>query len=87
MVLAGWLSQLFLITATSLAKPSKTMPLGYVTVIFGFLADIYLFKIKFTLLPIFGMLLTSVGLLSDFIINKKKDKKKQQEINDQHSQK
>lgn len=78
MVLAGWLAQLCLITANSIAKPSKTMPLGYVTVIVGFIADIYLFKIKFTLLPVFGMFLTSTGLLGDFIINKMDDKKKEE---------
>lgn len=39
----GFSGQYLIITANSLAKPSKTMPLGYLTVIVGFLADVYLF--------------------------------------------
>ena len=45
------------------------MPLGYVCVIIGFLADVYLFDIDFGVLPILGILLTSAGLLSGYLVS------------------
>lgn len=65
----GFMAQFLLVNAYSMIKPSKVMPIGYIGIVISFLADIYLFDTKFTLLPIIGMLLTSVGLLSDFLMN------------------
>ncbi len=56
--------------ANSLIKPSKTMPLGYLTVAVGFVADVYLFGTRFTFFPIIGILLTSAGLLTDLLVNR-----------------
>ena len=48
------------------------MPFGYVTVVIGFIADIYLFGTKFSLLGAVGIVLTSTGLLSGYLITKPK---------------
>ena len=56
--------------ANSLKKPSVMMPFGYVGVATGFLADIYLFDTSFTLLTFMGVVLTSGGLLSGFLLHK-----------------
>ena len=63
-VVTGFLAQLLVFMANIIQKPSKMMPFGYVSVIAGFYADLYLFGTNFDLLPIIGMILTSVGLLS-----------------------
>jgi drug/metabolite transporter (DMT)-like permease len=55
-------------TATSLKEPSKTMPLGYISIIVGFFADVIYFDVQFNSLAIIGMLLTSGGLLSRLFI-------------------
>lgn len=47
------------------------MPFGYVGVATGFLADVYLFGISFTFLSVLGVFLTSGGLLSGFLLEKK----------------
>ena len=60
--------------ANSIKSPSLVMPLGYVGVLVGFTADIYLFGTTFTLLPIVGMILTSIGLLSGYLVNTSKEK-------------
>lgn len=54
--------------ATTLKKPSLTMPLGYLGIIVGFIADIFYFGFKFNFLSIVGIFLTSSGLLSKFFI-------------------
>ena len=51
------------------------MPFGYVGVLVGFAADVYLFDTEFTLLPILGMILTSIGLLSGYLVNNGKENK------------
>ena len=44
------------------------MPFGYVGVLISFLSDTIFFKIEFDFLSIIGMILTSVGLLSKYLI-------------------
>lgn len=61
-------TQYMLFAATSLKKPSYTMPFGYVAIIVSFTADLLIFDIKFNLLQVVGILLTSVGLLSKYIV-------------------
>lgn len=68
-VVSGFGAQYCLFMASSLIKPSKVMPLGYIAVVLGFLADVYLFDTKFTILPVIGMFLTSAGLLTDVILS------------------
>lgn len=55
--------------ATSLKKPSHTMPFGYVTIVVTFLADLFIFRTRFDILQVIGIILTSVGLLSKFLVN------------------
>lgn len=69
-VLAGFFTQLFIIKANSLAKPSIVMPFGYVSVAVGFLADVLLFGTQFTTLTVVGMVLTSAGLMGNFLSEK-----------------
>lgn len=71
-VISGFGAQYCLFMANSMIKPSKAMPLGYISVIVGFLADVYLFDTNFTILPVIGMFLTSAGLLTDIILSKTK---------------
>ena len=66
-VVTGFLTQLFIIRANSIAKPSVVMPFGYISVAMGFLADVYLFGTHFTALAVVGMILTSAGLLGNFL--------------------
>ena len=66
-VLTGFFTQFFIIKANSLAKPSLVMPFGYVSIAVGFIADVVLFSTQFTVLAIIGMILTSAGLLGNFL--------------------
>ena len=53
------------------------MPFGYVAIMFGFIADIYLFKTEFSWLAVIGIILTSSGLLSGYLVSKSVEKDKQ----------
>lgn len=64
LVACAFSSAYMLVISKSIVKPSKTMPIGYFGIVVSFLADIYIFGTKFTFLPVLGMLLTSVSLLS-----------------------
>ena len=55
--------------ANSLKKPSEMMPFGYVGVATGFLADLFIFDTSFTFITFMGVILTSGGLLSEFVLN------------------
>ena len=66
-VFTGFFTQFFIIKANSLAKPSLVMPFGYVSIAVGFVADVVLFGTQFTVLAIVGMILTSAGLLGNFL--------------------
>ena len=66
----GWATQALGYEASRMKKPSQVMPFSYVAIIFSFWADVYLFDIKFGFYSIFGMILTSSGLLSKFLIEK-----------------
>jgi hypothetical protein len=68
--LTGIFSITFIFMANSLKKPSVMMPFGYVGVATGFLADIYLFDTSFTFLTFMGVVLTSGGLMSEFLLHK-----------------
>jgi drug/metabolite transporter (DMT)-like permease len=56
--------------ANTIKSPSLMMPLGYVSVLIGFWADVSLFDTQFTLLSVVGMMLTSAGLLSGYLLSK-----------------
>jgi drug/metabolite transporter (DMT)-like permease len=56
--------------ANTLKPPSLVMPFAYMNVLVGFLADVYFFDTHFTPLIITGMLLTSTGLLSGYLLSK-----------------
>jgi len=45
------------------------MPFGYVTIVTTISADLFIFNIKFDLLQVIGIVLTSVGLLSKFLVS------------------
>lgn len=66
-MLTGFIAQYTIFMANSLIKPSKIMPLGYLAVIIGFLADLYLFESQFTWMHVLGMVLTSAGLLGELL--------------------
>ncbi len=71
MGVSGFFAQNLIVLANTFKKPSTMMPFGYVGVATGFLADVYLFDISFTFLSVLGVFLTSGGLLSGFLIEKK----------------
>ena len=73
-VFTGFLAQLLVFMANIIKKPSVMMPFGYICVIAGFWADLYLFGTSFELINIIGIVLTSVGLLSEFLKNYRADK-------------
>ena len=56
--------------ANSMKKPSVMMPFGYVGVATGFLADVFIFDTSFTFITFMGVLMTSGGLLSGFLLHK-----------------
>ena len=66
--IATVITQYGIILANSIKAPPLVMPFGYVSVLVGFCADVYLFETEFSLLPILGILLTSSGLLSGYLI-------------------
>jgi hypothetical protein len=66
----GFFLQNLIIMANSLKKPSLMMPFGYLGVVTGLLADLYIFEISFTFLTFLGVFLTSGGLLSGYLIHK-----------------
>ena len=61
--------------ANSIKVPSLMMPFGYVAVMIGFVADVYLFDTDFSWLAIIGIMLTSSGLLSGYLVSKSEVKK------------
>ena len=69
LVLFALFTQYMIFTATSLKRPSHTMPFGYVTIVTTISADLFIFNIKFDLLQVIGIVLTSVGLLSKFLVS------------------
>jgi drug/metabolite transporter (DMT)-like permease len=75
-VIFALLAQYMIFAATSLKEPSYTMPLGYLAIVVGFLADIAFFKVEFNSLTVIGMLLTSAGLLSKLAMSGEKVKAK-----------
>ena len=72
MALAGFASITLIFLSNQLKKPSLMMPFGYVGVATGLIADVYLFDTKFSLMTTLGIFLTSIGLLSGFILKKEK---------------
>lgn len=75
-MVTGFLAQFLVFMANIVKKPSSMMPFGYVTVLVGFLADLYLFDISFDLSIIIGILLTSAGLLSEYLKNRSQSSQK-----------
>ena len=68
--ITGYCAQFLIIKANSIAKPSIVMPFGYVSVTFGFFADVFLFNTSFTLISVVGMILTSAGLMTEYLMSK-----------------
>ena len=68
LLITNLFTQYGIILANSIKPPSQVMPFGYVSVLLGFCADVYLFDTKFGILSIIGMILTSCGLLSGFLL-------------------
>lgn len=68
LILLALVAQYMIFAATTLKKPSYTMPLGYLGILVSFLADIFYFGVKFNFLSVLGLILTSIGLLSKFLI-------------------
>lgn len=54
--------------ATLLKKASYIMPFGYISIVLACISDILIFDAHFDWLAILGMVLTSCGLLSKFLI-------------------
>ena len=63
-------AQYLIIMANSIKPPSMMMPFGYIGVVMGFIADIYLFGTSFTVYSVVGIFLTSSGLFSGFLVSK-----------------
>jgi drug/metabolite transporter (DMT)-like permease len=68
LTVTAYLMQNFMTRAILLKKASYIMPFGYITVILSSLMDFILFGNEFSSLSIFGMLLTSSGLLAKLLI-------------------
>ena len=82
-VILALLAQYMIFAATSLKEPSHTMPLGYLSIVIGFLADIIFFKVEFNSYTVAGMLLTSAGLLSKlFLADTRKEKSQTAHVHD-----
>lgn len=77
-VILALLAQYMIFAAASLKEPSYTMPLGYLSIVIGFLADIIFFKVDFNSYTVIGMLLTSAGLLSKLFLADTRSKDKAQ---------
>ena len=70
----GIFAQNLIFLASSLKKPSLMMPFGYVGVTTGFFIDLFLFDTYFTFMSILGIFLTSLGLISGYLLqNNKKE--------------
>ena len=68
--MTGFVTQISTILANSQAKPSLVMPFGYLSVAVAFLADYYIFDTHFGWLAKIGMLLTSLGLLGNCLMER-----------------
>ena len=55
--------------ANSIKSPTLMMPFGYVGIVVGMCADVYLFGSQFDTLQCLGMFLTSCGLLSGYLVS------------------
>lgn len=69
-VISGLISQYMIFASNSLMKPSMVMPFGYVSVITSFMADLYIFEAEFNFLAVMGILLTSMGLIGKYLLEK-----------------
>jgi drug/metabolite transporter (DMT)-like permease len=67
--ITAYLMQNFTTRAILLKKASYIMPFGYITVILSAIMDFTLFGNAFSSISIFGMLLTSSGLLAKLFIS------------------
>jgi drug/metabolite transporter (DMT)-like permease len=68
LVLLAFTTQNFITKAMMMKKPSYIMPFGYVSIICSVISDFLIFGTNFNVLTIFGMFLTSCGLLVKLII-------------------
>ena len=77
MSIVGIFAQNLIFLANSLKKPSLMMPFGYVSVTTSFLVDLFLFDTSFTFMNVLGIFLTSLGLVSGYLLqmNKKEPQK------------
>lgn len=57
-----------------MVRPSVIMPFGYLSVVVAFLIDFYLFETRFSALTLLGIMMTSLGLLGNYLIEKSERK-------------
>ncbi len=70
LVCSALLCQYMIFASNSLMKPSRVMPFGYLSVITSFLADLYIFEADFNFWTVIGIILTSLGLIGKFLLEK-----------------
>lgn len=78
--ITAYLMQNLTTRATYLKKASFIMPFNYITIILTAIMDFYLFGNSFDGLSIFGMFLTSIGLLAKIFVPWS-EKRKSQGVN------
>lgn len=68
LVVCAYNCQILITRATYLKKASYIMPFGYVSIVFSFMMDIFIFDENFDTISILGMCLTSSGLLIKLLV-------------------
>jgi len=68
LVISAYFAQLMNSRAIYLKKPSLIMPFGYTGIILAFLIDIIFEGAQFDFYSVIGIIMTSSGLLSTFIV-------------------
>lgn len=68
LVIFAYLANIFRIKSLFRLKPSKIIPFNYIGIVLSILIDATIFVHKSSFIEIIGILLTSVGLLSHFIL-------------------
>ena len=66
-VITGYISQKCTVIANSSLKPSLVMPFGYLSILVAFVTEYFIFGTYFSWTTIIGMILTSLGLLGNFL--------------------
>ncbi len=77
MIVFAYLSHFFRVKSVFRLKPSRIAPFNYIGIILSILIDITVFGHKSSFWEVIGVLLTSVGLLSHFILALKEGEEKE----------